>query len=254
MFLLERQQNILDLLRKKKKVFVSELTKKFLVSEVTIRKDLNELEKQNLVQRTHGGAIINKFLTDIPGINKRRIMFKQKKEIIGIKTSKLIEENETLMIDAGTTTYEVAKQLGKFNKLIVISNSLEICSLLINFAGIEVSATGGIINKNNLSMRGAMGVELLSKYTASKAIIGVDGFSLEHGLTASNELVSDIKKQMIKSSNIVIIVTDSSKFGRVSFSPVCGLEDIDIVVTDEDIPKEYIQDLKEMDISLLLAK
>jgi len=250
MFVEERHDEILQMLNDSAKVTVSELARRFSVSEVTIRKDLKTLEEESLLKRTHGGAIINNSLEDVPSINSRRIIKKEIKEKIGLKTAEFIRNNETIMLDAGTTTLEVAKNLSRFNNLIVVSNSLEICNLLTKFKGIKAVATGGEINKDNLSMRGSIGIQVLSQYTANKAIMGAVGLSLKHGLTVSSELVSKIKRQMIESAKEVIVVADSTKFDNVSFSPVCDLEEIDIIITDQDIPEEYMYGLKERNIKI----
>src|SRR6056297_993614 len=121
MFVEERRHKIIELLSKKEKITVNELKKQFSVSDVTIRKDLNDLEKQNLLTRTHGGAIINDSVIDVPTIYKRKVINKRIKEEIGEKAANFVEDGQTIMLDSGTTTFEVAKNLNK-DDLLIISN------------------------------------------------------------------------------------------------------------------------------------
>lgn len=249
----ERREKILQLLTQKTKISVHELQETFSVSGPTIRKDLTALEEKNKLKRTHGGAILIQE-NSICNIIKRRTYKKDIKVKIGEKTAELIKNKETIMIDAGTTTYEVAKRLHNHRDLTIISNSLEICNLLTDYESIQIVATGGVINKKNLSMRGSLGIEVLSQYAASKAIIGLEGFSLEYGLTVSNELAAMIKQQMILSSNEIFIVATSDKFNHVAFARFCHVHEIDKLITDENIPKEYLEALEKMGIEVILVK
>ena len=253
MFVEERQQEILKLLKIKKRITIKELIDKFSVSEVTIRKDLNDLRKKDLLKRTYGGAVLRKSTIDIPTFEKRKVINKKIKKKIGRKSIELIEENETIMIDSGTTTLEIAKCLKVFNSLTVITNSLDVCTELINCSSIKVVSTGGEINKNNLSMSGSVTKQTLIKYRANKAFIGISALSLEHGFTTSDEQVVRAKKQMMKSSNKVVVVSDSSKFDKVSFCKICDYDEIDILITDNGISEEYLNAFKEKNIRVYLV-
>jgi len=253
MFVEERQQKILKLLNEKKRITVEELINKFSVSEVTIRKDLNTLRKKNLLKRTYGGAIVSRSMIDVPTFEKRKVINKKIKEKLGRKAIELIEENETIMIDSGTTTFEIAKRLKVFNSLTIITNALDVCTELINHNSIKVISTGGEINKNNLSMSGLATKQVLSKYRANKAFIGVSALSLDHGFTTSDEQIARAKNQMMKSSNKVVVISDSSKFDKVSFSKICDYDKIDILITDDGISEEYLNAFKEKNIRVYLV-
>ena len=253
MFVEERQQEILKLLNAKKRITVEELINKFSVSEVTIRKDLNALRKKNLLKRTYGGAVVSRSIIDVPTFEKRKVINKEVKEKIGREAVKLIEENETIMIDSGTTTFEIAKGLKQFHNLTIITNSLDVCVEIIKYNSIKAVSTGGEINKNNLSMSGLATKQVLSKYRANKVFIGISALSLEHGFTTSDEQVARAKKQMMKSSNKVVVVSDSSKFDKVSFSKICDYDEIDILITDDGISEEYLNAFKEKNIRVYLV-
>jgi len=243
MFVEERQQKILKLLNEKKRITVEEL----------IRKDLNTLRKKNLLKRTYGGAIVSRSMIDVPTFEKRKVINKKIKEKLGRKAIELIEENETIMIDSGTTTFEIAKRLKVFNSLTIITNALDVCTELINHNSIKVISTGGEINKNNLSMSGLATKQVLSKYRANKAFIGVSALSLDHGFTTSDEQIARAKNQMMKSSNKVVVISDSSKFDKVSFSKICDYDKIDILITDDGISEEYLNAFKEKNIRVYLV-
>jgi len=253
MYLEERRQNILKILKEKKKATVSELANLFSVSEVTIRKDLEALEKLSLLERTHGGAIIGDAIVDVPAIYQRKILNKEVKEKIGAKAVDLIHNDEIVILDSGTTTFEIAKNIKTFNNLTVITNSLEICTELTKYDGIRVIATGGEIIKDNLSMRSLVAEQMLQNYNANKAFIGVSALSLEHGFTTSDEIAANIKKQMIKSAEKVIVVSDSSKFGKVSFCPVCEYYEIDVLITDQNISQEYLDAFAKKGITVIMV-
>jgi len=253
MFLEERRQNILKLLSEQGRVTVGELSEIFNVSEVTVRKDLEVLEDMKFLTRTHGGAILSESIIDVPAIYQRRILNKEIKEQIGSKAAELIKDNEIIILDSGTTTFEITKGLKNFSSLVVITNSLEICNELIKCDGIRVIAIGGEIDRENLSMRSLVAQQVIRNYSADKAIIGVSALSLEHGFTTSNELAASIKKQMIKSAKQIIVVSDSSKFDKVSFCPVCEYDEIDVLVTDRNIRKEYLEAFQKKGIKVFLV-
>lgn len=253
MFLEERRQSILKILSERKKVTVYELSKIFFVSEVTIRKDLEALEKQNMLKRTHGGALISEKVIDVPTIYQRRILNKEVKERIGRRLAELIDDDEIIMIDSGTTTIEAIKYFKHFKNLNIITNSLEICNEAIKYDGVKIVAIGGEIIKENLSMRSLIAEQILKNYNANKAIIAVSALSLEHGFTTSDEIAASIKKQMLKSAKQKIVISDSSKFGKVSFYSVCEFNEIDILITDHNISKEYLEAFKEKNIKVYMV-
>jgi len=249
MFVEERRHKIIELLSKKEKITVNELKKQFSVSDVTIRKDLNDLEKQNLLTRTHGGAIINDSVIDVPTIYKRKVINKRIKEEIGEKAANFVEDGQTIMLDSGTTTFEVAKNLNK-DDLLIISNSLEICNNLIQENGVDVIITGGRIDKENLSIHGKNSENLIKNYNADIFFMGLSALSLEKGFTTSEERTANIKRLMMDSAKKVIVVSDSSKFGKISFSSICDFDAIDLIITDNNIETEYIEAFNKADIDL----
>lgn len=253
MFKEEREEKILEVLKKKRKIEVDDLSNMFSVSKATVRKDLNKLkEKIEGLERTYGGAILReKHTDDIGELKERKKMNKKKKEKIGKKTCSFIGKGSTIMIDAGTTTLEVVKNLKDDLNLTIISNSLEICYFLSKTKDFKVVSIGGVINQKNLSMRGKLGIKLLSEYSADQSIIGVEGISEKFGLTVSNELVARIKKRMIAESDKVIIVSDSSKIGRVRMSKFADLSEIDKLIMDDQVSEDFQEFLEKFNVKLI---
>ncbi len=236
----ERRAKIIEYLESKGQVNVSELSKEFKVSEVTIRNDLAQLEEKGLLIRSRGGAIRSQRVgVDYKFYEKSKKYLKEK-QAIGKKTAELIKDNDTIIIDSGSTTMEVAKNLSRFKNLTVITNALNIASLLVNYENIKVIMLGGILRRNSLSLVGPIAENSIKNYFCDKLIIGVDGIDSEYGISTPNIEEAQLNKLMIEISKEVIVVTDSSKFTRRSFAFIAPISKIDVVVTDSNIPsKEY---------------
>lgn len=233
MFAEERRDAIARLLREEGRLTVQALAERFQVSPATIRNDLRYLEQIGAAKRTHGGALSAEVTARVPDFEHRRTLYPEEKRRIGAAAASLVEDGETIMIDSGTTTIEVARHLTRKRHLTVITNAFNIAAeLLANAPGVDVVCTGGMIRRDTLSMRGSAAESVLAQVKASKAILGVTALSLKFGLTTDAEPTAAIKKAMIRASQQVIVVTDSSKIGKVAFAPVADLQAIDILVTD----------------------
>ena len=237
---LGRRAKILEILEEKGQVGIPEMSKLFKVSEVTIRNDLEQLEQKNLLIRTRGGALkIQRVGTDY-NLNLKSKKRRAEKEKIGAKAAELIKDGETIILDSGTTTMEVAANLGNFKNLTVITNALNIAGALIDFPDIKVIVPGGTLRRNSISLIGAIAEQAIQNYYCDKLFIGVDGIDTEHGISTPNPEEAQLNKLMIKNSKELIVVTDSSKFLKRSFVLISGIEDVDTIITDSGIPdKEY---------------
>ena len=253
MFAEERKEEIVKILKNKNSITVEELTNKFSVSKATIRNDLNELENKDFLKRTHGGAISNHFLENVSNHNERKSLNKHEKDKIGKKAIELISNDDVIFLDSGTTTYQVAKYIKGFVNLTIITNDIHIINLLVTSEGVNIIAIGGRVNKQNLSIVSRNSEFFINNYNVSKIFLGVSGFTLNEGITAPNEKIAGIKKKMIESSQKVIAICDSSKFGKAAFAKVCDLKEIDTLLTDKGIPKEYSDFLKEKGIQVIIT-
>ena len=235
-----RRAQILEELDSKGQVFVSELSKSFNVSEVTIRNDLAHLEKQNMLIRARGGAIKIKFYKigiDTPFSDKQKQFFKEKQRI-GKAAIEFINDGDTIVLDSGTTTTEIANNLGKFKDLTIITNALNIASIISINSKINIFMPGGFIRKKSLSMVGGLAEESFENFFCDKLFLGVDGFDTIHGLSTANVEEAHMNQVMIEIARKVIVVTDSRKFSRRQFAFIAPISKIDVVITDSGISEE----------------
>ncbi len=249
-----RRNQILQKLEKEEEVFVDLLSKEFKVSEVTIRNDLDQLENKRLLIRARGGAmkLIGRVGVDYEISEKDKIHFEEKK-LIGKKAASLVSDSEIILVDSGTTTAEMVKHLDHLKDITVITNAINIAVLLMNKPNINLIMPGGFMRKNSQSLVGPMAEKSLRNFNVDKAFIGVDGLDTKHGLYTPNIEEAHLNELMIEVSSQVILLTDSSKFGKKSFAFICGMETIDSVVTDKNITMEDRKRLEEYKIDVLIA-
>lgn len=250
----ERRQLILDRLQEDKKVVVSELSEQFAVSEETIRRDLDKFEKQGLVTKGYGGAVLREDeKTDMP-FNVRKQKNMQGKKKIGEILAGLINDGEHIMLDPSTTTISVTRALRDKKDLTIITNSIEVLVELGGDTGWNVISTGGNLLGNYLALLGSKAVENISSYHVDKAIVSCKGIHMAGGITDSNEMFSHVKKTMLKSASQRILAVDYTKFEIIAFSKICDLVDIDIVVTDVKPADRWLAYFEEKGIRCLYGE
>jgi DeoR family transcriptional regulator, aga operon transcriptional repressor len=249
----ERRVLILQKLDREGQVDVKALSEELLVSEVTIRNDLNKLEDKKIVIRTRGGAIktdrvANDF--DISDKNKRHL---EEKKRIGIAAADLIEEGDTIILDSGSTTMEVIKHLSKFSNLTIITNAVNIAIALVGMKNTNVIIPGGILRKNSLSLVGSAAEESFQNYFCDKLFLAVDGFHITHGLSTPNVEEAHLNKVMISIAKKIIVVADSSKFSKRSLAVIAPVSKVDTVVTDSGILPKDQAELESAGIEVVIA-
>lgn len=251
----ERRKQILNKLNENGQVFVHELSAEFNVSEVTIRNDLELFESKNLLIRSRGGAMKheNSVSTDFQISDKDKINYPEKIKI-GKKAAELVKEGETIILDSGTTTMEIAKNLDLKNSINVITNAFNIANQLINFKNINIIVPGGTMRKNSHSLVGPLAEKSLRNFYVDKVFIGVDGLDASMGAFTPNIEEASLNQVMIDISKEVILVADSSKLQRKSLAFICPLNKIDTVITDENISKEDVRQLQDANIEVIIAK
>ncbi len=248
-----RRVIILEKLDKDGQVNVPQLSKELKVSEVTIRNDLIRLEQKNMLIRARGGAIkIDRVGLDFTLSDKNKQHFEEKKRI-GKAAAGLVEDGDTIILDSGTTTMEIARNLLNVNNLTVITNALNIANQLADHQKANVIIPGGFLRKNSLSLVGGAAEENFKNYFCDKLFLAVDGFNTTHGLSTPNVEEAHLNRVMIEISKQVIVVADSSKFHKRSFAFISPITDVDVVVTDAEIPAEDRKKLENAGVKLIIV-
>lgn len=254
MLAVERRNLILEKLQDERKVVVSELSALFGVSEETIRRDLDKLDKEGLAVKSYGGAVLNENTSlDMPfNVRKKRNM--EGKQTIANLVSLLVQEGEHIFIDPSTTAVAIVKAMKSKRKLTVITSSIEVLVELSDVSGWDIICTGGTLRENYLALVGPRAADAISSFYADKVILSCKGIDLEHGITDANEMFSQVKQTMLKSAKQRILAADHTKFGKVAFSRICELSDIDMVVTDICPDKKWMDYFAEKGIQCLFGK
>ncbi|WP_246343695.1 transcriptional repressor AgaR [Adhaeribacter radiodurans] len=250
-----RRMIILSQLEKNGEVNINDLSLALGVSTVTIRNDLEQLEKKNMLLRARGGAMKishDHVSLDFPLSDKQKKHLLEKREI-GKKATELIEERNTIILDSGSTTFEIAKNLGKFEELTVITNAINVANYLAEQRNITVIVPGGTLRNNSLSLVGNLAEKGFKNYFCDKLFLGVDGFDTSYGLSTPNVEEAHLNQIMIEMSQKVIVVADSSKFGRRGFAFIAPITRIHALITDSGIPPEEKNKLMGMGIEVLIA-
>ncbi|EAR12539.1 Putative aga operon transcriptional repressor [Polaribacter irgensii 23-P] len=249
----ERHELILNKLEEEGFVTVSELSKVFKVSSVTIRKDLTLLEELNLLFRSNGKAIRKNPYIREKTVNEKEKIHHDEKNKIAIKAAQLIKPFDSVILASGTTIIQLAHQIKPVKGMTILTASLNAALIVSNLNDVNVIQLGGIVRKSSSSVIGPLGEQMLSEFNCSKLFLGVDGIDLNSGLTTTSLMEASINKLMIKSAQKIIILADSSKFGRKGFGRICGLEDVDQIITDDGIEDSYRDKLIELGIDVLVV-
>ena len=253
MNLAERHQFILNSLQKDQYIHVVDLCKDLKVSSVTIRKDLKLLEEKNLLFRTHGGATTNNpYAVDRPVNEKEKIQSTEKNRI-GTAAASLLNEGDSIVIASGTTVLYFAKNIPSGINLTVVTSALNVALELVREAHIEVIQLGGLLRKSSSSVMGSYAEQILGDFYFNKLFLGVDGIDLDYGLTTTNAMEAHINRKMIQASQKTVVLADSSKFGKRGFGKICGLEEIDHIITDKGISDQIVKHLEGLGVTVTIV-
>ncbi len=249
-----RRSAILQLLKDDSSVNVSELSKRFGVSEVTIRKDLRILKERKLLVRVHGGAIIGaSSMAD--EVEERHVNFKKlvnarEKEAIGRAAAAHIKNGDTILVDSGSTALEVVKNLHRFDDLTIITNSIGAVMEALKYKRFRVILLGGAVRESSLSIVGPLAESNLKLFYCDKLFLGVDSFSVETGLSTPSVEEASTNQVMISRAREVIAVFDSSKVNKRALAFIAETEKIHTVITDNNLPANVKRQLKGMKINV----
>jgi DeoR/GlpR family transcriptional regulator of sugar metabolism len=250
----ERREKILEMLREDGHVKVSELSKVFGISEVTIRQDLEKLEEEQQLRRVHGGAILNNAGNNVREFSLVTRDHQDAKQAIAREAVKLIKNGDTIILDSGSTTTEIAHLIMGFTNLTVITNALNIAMILGSNPGINLLVTGGEFKSPTLSLTGQKAADFFVNLHADKVFLATAGINIETGLTYPS--VSDlvVKKAMIDASEHVYLVADSSKIGKSAFACLGSLSLVDTIITDDAMTQKDQDLLLRQNIDIIIAK
>ena len=249
----ERIDNIIEFVYKNKNVTLDQICDNFNISKSTVRRDLSEILKDSNLQKTYGGITLKNKLDNrkyLTSFNERNIENIDKKLAISKKAATIVEDNDIIFIDSGTTTFYMADYLDKINNLTILTNNLEVIFRAAKYKNINLISLSGTLNRETLSFVGTTSISTIKKFNMSKAFMG---FSILNGVTNSSPLEFDIKRTVISKSSKIILLADSSKFNSVSLMTYCDLEDIDILITDKMPDKEIKDYLFNKKISIEIA-
>jgi DeoR/GlpR family transcriptional regulator of sugar metabolism len=252
MLVAERQQKIIELINERKSMRVTELSQFFAVTEETIRRDLEKLEKEKRLSRSHGGAIsvTSTDSLEIP-YTEREIMNVKEKKKIALEAIKYITEGDKIILDASTTAWYMAKSLPDV-QMTVLTNSIKVTMELSSKKQITVISTGGTLLPKSLSFVGPLAESSLDVYHVNKAFISCKGLHIDRGISDSNEQQALVKEKMINSADYVCMMIDHTKFGVQAFSRFSDLNVIDQIITDRKVDDQIIQQLDDrLDLTIV---
>jgi DeoR family transcriptional regulator, fructose operon transcriptional repressor len=252
MLVAERHQRIVELVNERKSIRVSELSQIFSVTEETIRRDLEKLEAEHKLKRSHGGAVRIEPQPDALEIpfGEREITNVQEKREIALKAIKQVQPGDKIILDASSTAWYMAKKIPNI-PITVLTNSLKVAFELSSKSNITVISTGGVLSSRSLSYVGPLAEDSLKTYHVQKAFISCKGLDFDYGISESNEEQARIKKRMCDIADKVYVMIDHDKFGVKAFSYINPLSKVDCVITDSGVSKEIVEKIKEHALEII---
>lgn len=250
-----RRQKISVMLRDRGSVQVQALSEMFQVTTQTIRKDLLFLERRGVAARSYGGALSAQAagITPEAGVEAKRLNRASEKERIGRMAASLVQPGDSIVLDSGTTTAQVARFLPDTDEITVVTNDFGVMQELVQKSKLNIIMLGGALRRKNMAFYGSLTETAMAGLLVDKFFLGVDGFHIEHGVTTHYESEAHLNRMMAKMASQVIAVTDGSKFGRKCLHRIIALTDIDVLVTDRDAPPAMLETAGTVGARLLTA-
>ncbi|HSV87794.1 MAG TPA: DeoR/GlpR family DNA-binding transcription regulator [Bacteroidales bacterium] len=247
----ERHKIILQKLKDAGYVNVAGISKELGVSTVTIRKDLAFLEEKKLLFRVHGSATLTDQYAPDRHVNEKVKLFVDEKRRIGEYAASLLSDGDSIILASGSTVNEFSRHLTGKKGLVAVCASLNASRELALAGAAEVIQLGGIMRQTSQSVVGPYAEKMLEGFRCSKLFIGVDGIDASYGLTTTNALEATLNQRMIASALRVIVLADHSKFGRHGFSRICGIEKVDVVITDTLVSVSQVKEFEEKGVRVV---
>ena len=250
---LMRRAKILDQLEEAGHVTTGSLSKLFQVSEVTIRNDLLHFENKGFLHRTRGGALRDQRVSIDRDLKEKARKHLSEKQKIAKKARELIKNGDTIILDSGTTTQEVAKRFADVSDLTVITNGLNVAAEIARNPNVRLIMPGGILRDNSLSQVGSIAEQTIRQYNCDKLFLGVDGIDTSYGISTPNFEEAHLNAVMIEIAQEVIVVTDSSKFFKKCFALIAPVSQISTLITDKNIPESEYKKLQNLGVRVILV-
>jgi len=252
MLISERHQKIMDILQKEKAASIKKLMAALFISEATLRRDLTKMEQKGLIKRTYGGATIIESIANESSILVREQKQIKEKRKIAVHALNLIKDNNSYFVDSSSTVGHLLYRFNNFKDITVITNGLNNAAILMQTSSAHVYITPGMVNTKTNSILGADTIEYINKFNCNAFLFSCGGITLE-GITEANPEQSLVKREMLKKSQLHILLADYTKFNKIFLCRSCGFEDIDYLITDR-IPNHKFQDiLAKADVRLIIA-
>ncbi len=249
----ERRTQILQTVRSAGRVRVNELASRFNTSAVTIRNDLNELHQRGLVLRSHGGAVLPDTILRESPVHERLKAHSDEKRRIGAMAASLIHDGETIILDSGTTTLEIARQIKKKQGLQIITNGVNIAAELLDARDAQVFIVGGTVRGESASISGRFTEEMFDQFSADKLFLSGAGCDLDFGVSGANLEETMVNRAMLRISREIILVADASKFSKRSMARIALFSEIDTVISDTSLDAEIQEKLRAQGCNLILV-
>jgi len=247
----ERKSMIVDHINENVKATVAELSEMFGVSSATIRNDLRDLEEARLIKRTHGGAISNKSANFELNSYEKAVERVEHKRAIARAALEYVSEGDTIALDTGTTTYELAKLLTKYKNITVVTNDLQIAFYLEQNSQAQIIMAGGRIRRNFHCTTGDRAIDTIADLNVDKIFLAANGISVKKGVTTPNLDMAEVKKTMIRMADKIILLTDSTKLDRSAFVKFADFDDVNVLITDDEADPDYLEEFRKKEIKVI---
>jgi DeoR/GlpR family transcriptional regulator of sugar metabolism len=249
----ERRTQILQIVRTEGRARVNELANRFSSSAVTIRNDLNELHQRGLVLRSHGGAVLPDTILRESPVHERLKTHAEEKRRIGAIAATLINDGETIILDSGTTTLEIARQIKNKQGLQVITNGVNIAAELLDARDVQTFIVGGTLRVDSASIVGRSTEEMFEQFSADKLFLSGAGCDPDFGVSGANLEETMVNRAMLRIAREIILVADASKFSKRSMVRIAPFSEIDMVISDTGLREEMQEKVRGLGCNLILA-
>ena len=249
----ERRTQILQIVRSEGRARVNELANRFSSSAVTIRNDLNELHQRGLVLRSHGGAVLPDTVLRESPVHERLKAHSEEKRRIGAIAATLIQDGETIILDSGTTTLEIARPIKNKQGLQVITNGVNIAAELLDARGVQTFIVGGSLRSDSASIIGRSTEEMFEQFSADKLFLSGAGCDPDFGVSGANLDETMVNRAMVRIAREIILVADASKFSKRSMVRIAPFSEIDTVISDGGLREDLQEKVRALGCNLILA-
>jgi len=250
---LERQEAIAEILKDKKKVTVTELAERFGFSESSIRRDLSKLEQKGQAKKVYGGAILASTTQHELDYQERLSRSIREKSAIAASAVKLIHSGQAILLDSGTTALQIAMRLPEAMNLTVVTNGLAIFDVLSGRRGISLFMLAGRYRPSSRDLVGPMLVNAVKQFAVDIAFLSVDGFDARYGLSTTDHEVAEAAQAAMSIAAKRVVVSDSSKGGRRAFAHICGIDEVDVIISDKQLDKDVCNGIREAGVKVVLV-